>query len=405
MNPRAVRVLYVHNTADLYGASRSLLRLLSALDRTRFEPLVCLPAEGPLAGRVRKLRVPVFIFPALSVIERNVFLSWRLPFFLLSAPLSVLGLWRLIKRERIDLVHTNVGVILSSGPAALLARVPHVWHLRDWFQEFRWLWPVYSAWMLWISDCVIAVSEAIAGQFTERGKIVVIRNGFDPAEFAVKPDAGLEFRRSQRLGDGPVIGCVGRIKIGRKGQEVLIRAVARLKQRGLFPRCIIVGAPFQGFEPHLAELTALTVSLQVQDQILFVGELDDPRPAYAAMDIFVLPSALPEPFGGVVMEAMCMRLPVVATNIGGSTEQVVEGETGYLVPPHDDAALADRLALLLGDAALRQRLGEAGRRRVVESFSLSGAVQKIEAIYLKISDTSSPRPPVDRKSPLSECEI
>lgn len=121
--------------------------------------------------------------------------------------------------------------------------------------------------------------------------------------------------------------------------------------------------------------------LGLGDDVVFTGELADTRPAYAAMDIFVLPSAQPEPFGGVVMEAMCMGLPVIATNIGGSVEQVADGETGFLIPAGDVGALADKLELLLRDADLRKRFGEAGRRRVAERFTLEGMVEKITRVY------------------------
>ena len=86
------------------------------------------------------------------------------------------------------------------------------------------------------------------------------------------------------------------------------------------------------------------------------------------MDLFVLPSAQPEPFGGVVMEAMGMGLPVIATQIGGSLEQVADGVTGYLVPPSDPLALADRLEPLLRNADLRAAMGNAGRLRPVEAL-------------------------------------
>ena len=99
------------------------------------------------------------------------------------------------------------------------------------------------------------------------------------------------------------------------------------------------------------------------------------------MDVFVLPSAQPEPFGGVVMEAMCRGLPVIATNIGGSVQQVADGETGFLVPPGDAAALAEKLELLLRDAALRQRFGAAGSRRIEECFDLKKMVESIEGVY------------------------
>jgi glycosyltransferase involved in cell wall biosynthesis len=376
------RILYVHNGPNIYGASRSLIRLLAVLDRERFEPLVMLPADGPLVPFVRELNVEVIVFPPLSVIERPVFHSWRLPFFMLNIPLSALRLRRILRREKIALVHTNTGVIVSSGLAAWLAGVPHVWHIRDWFQEFRGFWRFYEGWMRAFSTRIIAVSESIAAQFSDREKVCVINNGFDLAEFDL-PDVGVGavFREKHALGDGPVVGCVGRIKLQRKGQEVLLRAAGLLKQRGLRTKILIVGAPFSEHESHLKVLHDIARELGLEDDAVYTGEIADTRPAYAAMDILVLPSAQPEPFGGVVMEAMCMGLPVVATNIGGSVEQVADGESGFLIPPGDAGALADKLELLLRDAGLRKRLGEAGRRRVTERFTLDGMVEKVTRVY------------------------
>ena len=380
--PPARRVLYIHNSADIYGASRSLVRLLGVLDREKFDPLVMLPAEGPLAEQLRALPVRVIVFPALSVIDRAVFKSWRLPFFLLGIPVSVLRLWQILKREKIALVHTNTGVVLSSGPAARLAGVPHVWHIRDWFQEFAGFWRFYEKWMRAFSTRIIAVSGPIAGQFTERGNVRVINNGFDLAEFELPAaEIGAAFREKYGLGAGPVVGCVGRIKLQRKGQEVLLRAAALLKARGVRAKWLVVGAPFPGNESHLEALHEIVREHGLLEDVVFTGELKDPRPAYAAMSIFVLPSAQPEPFGGVVMEAMCLGLPVIATNLGGSLEQVADGESGYLVPPNDAAALADKLELLLRDEALRKRFGEAGRRRIAERFTLNGMAEKIIRVY------------------------
>ena len=377
-----MRILYIHNSADIYGASRSLVRLLRTLDRARFEPLVLLPADGPLAEQVRGAGVRVIVNSTLSVIDRAVFKSWRLLPFLLNIPRSVLGIRAILKREHIDLVHTNTGVILSPGPAAWLAGVPHVWHIRDWFQEFAGFWRFYEKWMRAFSTRIVAVSGPIAGQFTDRAKVRVIHNGFDAAEFAPgDADAGAAFRGKYSLGAGLVVGCVGRIKLQRKGQEVLLRAAGLLRQRGVRAKWLVVGAPFPGNESHLEALHEIVREHDLDGDVIFTGELADPRPAYAAMSIFVLPSAQPEPFGGVVMEAMCMGLPVIATNIGGSTEQVADGESGWLVPPNDPAALADKLETLLRDEMLRKSFGEVAQRRIAEKFTLNGMVEKIVRVY------------------------
>jgi glycosyltransferase involved in cell wall biosynthesis len=376
------RILYVHNSADIYGASRSLLRLLPRIRDRGYLPEVLLPEEGPLWDRIAELQVPVTLDRSLSVITRSVFGSARLAGFLLSFPGSVRRVRRLIRERNIDLVHTNTGVILSPALAARVARVPHIWHVRDSFLEFRGLWGLYRRYITGLSNRVIAVSNPIAGQFAGAANVQVIHNGVALEEFALKEaGAGGAFRERFQLGAGPVVGCVGRIKFVRKGQEVLVEAAARLKERGVRAKFVVVGSPSPGSEDHLTRLKQLIQDRGLAGDVVLTGELADPKPAYAAMDVFVLPSAQPEPFGGVVLEAMGMARPVIATAMGGSLDQVEEGRTGFLVPPGNAEALADKLALLLADRSLRERMGIAGRERLAGCFSIQQMVDKIELVY------------------------
>ncbi|MBM4223697.1 MAG: glycosyltransferase family 4 protein, partial [Gammaproteobacteria bacterium] len=193
-----------------------------------------------------------------------------------------------------------------------------------------------------------------------------------------------EAKAKFQLGSGPVIGCVGRIKFVRKGQEVLVQAAARLKQRGLAAKLLLVGAPAPGNEEHGERLRKLINELGLASDVVLTGELADPRPAYAAMDVFVLPSAQAEPFGLVVLEAMAMGCPVVATAIGGPLSIVAEGETGFLVPPGDASALADKLEVLLRNVALRERMAAVGRSRLESKFSFANTVNELEALYREV---------------------
>jgi glycosyltransferase involved in cell wall biosynthesis len=102
---------------------------------------------------------------------------------------------------------------------------------------------------------------------------------------------------------------------------------------------------------------------------------------YAAMDIFILPSAQPEPFGGVVMEAMSLGLPAIGTAIGGTIEQIADGETGILVPPADPDAIAHAISKIASDHALCVRMGVEARQRVLDRFSLNGMVAAVEQTY------------------------
>lgn len=380
--PAPRHVLFVNNTADLYGASRMLMRLVMSIDRRRFLPLVVLPEDGPLRQLLEAEGIEVILHPRLTFITRPVFYSWKIVPFFLNWPISALYLWGLILRRRIELVHTNTGVILSPAIAARLAGAPHFWHVREWFQEFESVWKAFSWYIRTFSRKVIAISNAVASQFEPRDKVVVIHDAFSCADSAVPmPQLRAEFRARYRLDDEFVVGVVGRIKLVRKGQEVLVQATALLKQRGLRIKALIVGAPFPGNEVHLDQIQAMVRELDVSAEVLFTGEMADPRPAYAAMDVMAMTSAQPEPFGGVVSEAMSLGLPVIATNIGGSLDQVVEGVTGLLVPPSDPAALADAIARLMADPALCQRMGAAAAERVRTEFSAEKMAGKIEALF------------------------
>ena len=386
MNRSPNRILYILNSADIYGASRCVVRLCAALDRSRFTPIVLLPEPGPLLPLLRDAHVDEVIYAQVSAITRDVFKSWRLMPFLFGVPIAAWKLRRLIRKHRIDLVHTNVGVIVSSALGARWSGVPHVWHIRDWYGEFRSLWKWYQRFILKFSNSIICVSRAIADQFPPTSQVVVIHDGFPPEEFAVDlPKLRSEFRKRYEIhAEQCVVGCVGRIKFVRKGQEFLVRATAILRDRGHEVIALIVGSPSPGSEDHLPQLKALARDLAVSDKVIFTGELDDTRGAYAALDILALTSGQPEPFGGVVIEAMCMSRPVIATALGGSLDQVMDGETGFLIPPQDPEKLAEKISTLINNPRLRERMGASAKSRVEAKFSLDAMMKKIEPLYSEV---------------------
>src|SRR5262249_42246234 len=154
---------------------------VKTVDRRRIRPIVVLPEEGMLKEMLEAEDVEVVLHPRLSTITRRVFGSWRLALFVLNYPVSVFFLWRLIKRQRIDVVHTNTGVMISAAMAAWLAGVPHIWHIRDWFQEFRSFWPAFAWYVRCLSRNIVAVSNAVANQFSPPA--LVVHDGFAMSEF------------------------------------------------------------------------------------------------------------------------------------------------------------------------------------------------------------------------------
>src|SRR5579884_2763839 len=208
-----MNILIAHNTADLYGASRSMLRMVCGLIKEPHAVTIVLPEDGPLVGELRRSGATVVIHPSLFLITRGML---REPWRIALAPWSVVFLMWLILRRRIALVHTNTALILSPAIAAMLARTPHVWHIREFFSEFPAIWPLHQRLMYFLSRRIIAVSQAVAGQFAAglRDRVAVIHDGFPPEEFdGVTPDRVAAFRRAWAIDDdAPLIGVVGRIK-------------------------------------------------------------------------------------------------------------------------------------------------------------------------------------------------
>ncbi len=213
----------------------------------------------------------------------------------------------------------------------------------------------------------------------------------------------MRFRSSYGISKAQhLIGVVGRIKFQRKGQEVFVRAAYVLREKFPDARFLCVGSPFPGNELHLVQLLNLIRELGLEGYVLYTGDVEDIKAAISALDILVLPSVQPEPFGGVVIEAMALSRPVVATAVGGSIEQVVDSVTGYLVPPGDPGSLAAGIEKLLESTTRRRDFGEAGRKRFMETFEFKSFYQKILELYeqviqigvypsnKKISDTSYP---------------
>jgi len=198
---------------------------------------------------------------------------------------------------------------------------------------------------------------------------------FDPAKAdreAVRQSLGIE--KSM-----PLFGFVGRFSPG-KGHEELIDAAALLREEGLVFHLAIVGEASHGEEAYAAGIRTMAHERGLDEVVTFLGYRAEIPSVMAAFDILVFPSHA-ESFGVVLIEAMAMALPVVATNCDGVVDIVVDGETGIMVPPKDGRRLAEGMRKLLGDAPLRKRMGVAGRKRVEELFDQEKQIDRLEELY------------------------
>jgi glycosyltransferase involved in cell wall biosynthesis len=206
------------------------------------------------------------------------------------------------------------------------------------------------------------------------GRCMLLENGIDVDEFArrrspaeAKRDAGHDPGRL-------LIGAVGRLS-AEKGFDVLLRAVARLVREGLDVELVVLG---EGQER--SALGSLAAELGLHERVRLAGYVGDPRPLYEAMDVFAL-SSLREGLPNVLLEALSMEVPAVATRIAGVPRLLRDGDNGLLVEPGSVEGLAAALGRLLRDAGLRRRLAQAGRATVARDYSFAARMTKLADLY------------------------
>jgi glycosyltransferase involved in cell wall biosynthesis len=380
-----VRVLCVNHTGVISGAERSLLDLLAGLSE-RVEVRVACPSAGPLADAVRRAGIPVDPIPGT---DGSLKLRPR------ETPLAVGRLTGAAVRTAIhaqrmgaDVIHANsIRAGLLTVVAARLIGVPAVVHVRDRLPRSR----VADACIYFIAagaEVVVANSTYTAEgvrSVTERGRVEVVYNPVDLSRFA-RSRLDREGMRKQ-LGlsvDALVLAVIGQITPW-KGQYEAVQALARLRRRGTEAHLLVVGEPkfvsaatrYDNLAYH-TKLRQLIAAERLTEHVRLLGERSDIPAVMGALDVVLVPS-WEEPFGRVVVEAMALGLPVLATSVGGPAEIIRDGE-GILVAPRDPERLADAIACLASSAELRASLGNAAAGRA-NDFALANHVAAMRGVY------------------------
>jgi len=214
---------------------------------------------------------------------------------------------------------------------------------------------------------------AVAREGVVADRATVIPNGINFSAWERFPDTRTARAELDLPPDASVIGTVGRLH-AQKGHDFLLSAAAKVLER--IPEAVFLVA---GYGPLRERLEARSAELGVASNVRFLGYRKDVQRILAALDVFVLPS-LWEGMSNAILEAMAASKPVVATAVDGNVEQVVDGETGRLVPPADAEALADALIELAADSEKAREMGIRGRQYVEQKFPLS----KMTAAYLDL---------------------
>jgi glycosyltransferase involved in cell wall biosynthesis len=322
----------------------------------------------------------------VPVLGRGELSTASLPSMLSFLPCGVAKGCQILRNKRYDVLNTHFAI--PSGPTGVvlsrLFKMPMVLTIigGDIYDPSKRLSPSRNRVLRGVvrrvldsSSQIVAISEDIKRRAREdlrcQKDIEVIHYGLSAPQFESRSRAELGLSE-----DHLVLITIGRL-IKRKALDNLLLALSRLEQRET--RLLIIGVgPEEG---HLRDLSA---RLGLSAQVEFLGPIWGERKYQylAASDVFVLPS-VHEGFGLVFLEAMHCGLPVVASSTGGQTDFLKDGETGFLVPVGDVDALADRILLLAGDTALRERISRFNQE-YVKDFDISGVAERYEALFSEV---------------------
>ncbi len=372
MNDRRqmTRIVYVVDNISFRGGERTFQQLVSGLPRSRYEVAVACSPGGVFVERLQDLGVPVI---AADMRQRR-----RLD--------TVLGLARELRKRRPHIVHTQGRGDPFGRIAARLARVPAVVSTTAMISSRyevseRWRKAMYRLVDFTtdrLVDRYIVVNRASVEPLTNRhgiqqSRIAVIPNGIEIDRYDPDRHRRRTWRGKLGIPEGAkLVGGVGRLT-WQKGFDDLIKAFAAIDDPDLW---LVIA----GDGPDWGDLRTLATTLDVASRVVFAGFVDDIPSLLADLDLFVI-SSHREGHPMVLLEAMAMARPVVATDIAGADDTVTEGVDGRLVPPGDVPALAEAMTGLLRDREAAGRMGRNARKKIEREYTVERMVRRTAVLY------------------------
>jgi len=381
-------ILFLHQSAELYGSDKTILLFISNLDKTKYNPIVILPFEGPLKTELEKNNITVIIAPILKL-YRKMFTPKGLLNFYKEYKEGMETLEQLHAKYNFALVYSHTLAVLIGILFAKKHHIKHLWHVQEILAKPVIINKAFKKILnsrhnhKVIYDSKETMRFWIEGDHNLTQKSDFIWNALDVSQMNVISKEMIEDVRKNYLKvskETIVIALVGRINSW-KGQPLLLEAFNLLQKDYSQIKLVYIGAPPPKQDFFEDDLRAKISSYNLDDKVSIIPFQLDIHPFWAAIDIAVVPSTEPEPFGMVAIEAMFHQKPVVAANHGGLTEIVIPKETGFLFQNNNAESLASNIEELIKDEQKRNLFGSNGKRRVHETFSLDQHVEKFEKVF------------------------
>ena len=370
-------IWYLVPEMKLGGAERHVISLASGLRERGYRVgIACVFREGRLADEVRRAGIP---FECLGIRR-----GWRVG--------TLFQIARWIGANPVQILHTylfgfhffaGLGARLSGVSVILSSRreVPH-WQRR----RHRWMENLGNLFVDRVTCCSQAVRQwTLAKERVPAEKVLTIYNGVD-VDRLHRATGTSAIRREFGIPDGvPLIGTVANFAV-EKGYSYLLEATGRVLKENQTARFLFVG-----FGPLEKNIKDEARRIPGHERIIFSGARSDIPDLISAMDVFVLSSII-EGFPNVLLEALALAKPVVATHVGGIPELIESDKDGLLVPERDGVALADAILSLLQDSQRAKTLGNRGQEKIRKNFTRERMIDEYETLYLSLLRSKRPSP-------------
>lgn len=361
-------ILMLHSVSDIYGASKIALITARLLKENMHNVHVILSEEGPLSKQLAEDGIKVTII-RLGVLRKKYL---TLP-GLLNRAIVLLrarkNLIKIVKKDQIDILYSNTAMVLIGGFVARHCKIKHIWHIHEITQKPYILYKLIGTLLNRNSDKIITVSNEVKKHWSslvKSSKMITIHNGLDYIPYL---ESKSTIRQEMDITDEQVlIGMIGRVNLC-KGQKYFVEMSSLLSREFPNARFVLVGDAYKGEEYLQEELHQMILNEKLENVITDLGFRSDVANILKGLDIFVLPSILPDSLPTTVLEAMGSGKPVIATERGGALEMVRNFETGVLIPWDDAETAVKRFSYLMTDTKARKKMGKAGEEHALKFFS------------------------------------
>lgn len=381
-----INLLFIHQSGEMYGSDKTLLFLLKYLDKSRFTSVVILPSEGPLKTALENENIKVVIAPVLKL-HRKMFSVKEIYNFLNDSKKAVSTMDILHKTHHFDIIYSNTLAVLLGIDYARKRKIKHIWHIHEIIESPKLIKHFFLKLIQIQGNTKVIYNSFATSKFWNVNSIiarksVVILNGLESIK-EILPEKEIQRIRLDFFNahsNEIVIALIGRINSW-KGQAILLEGFVELAKSNTNIKLVFIGSTPPNQNYLIADLHNKIAECNITEKVAIIPFQENIADFWQSIDIAVVPSIEPEPFGLVAVEAMLAKKPVVASNHGGLSEIVVNNETGLLVEPRNVNELIIALQKLIENEELRKSFGQKGYEKAIKEFSVEHYTKKIEGIF------------------------